>query len=377
MADKKTELVVRVDVKRSGAAIAATSVNTVGIIVNESPVSGKHENSGKYYTSAAEVEDIFGEDSEAAKCAARFFAQTPHPDSLYIACVTDKTLSDIKKVVESGEFSKVYHWYVVLEAPTAEVTNKKSVLDMLKELDALANTDFKLFHVGMNVDSDDVANRVKELYDGFMDGEKKIAGLTASGVSRVAIHGHDTTTYPKDHIGLSVTSQRCGTASGSVRGTFAHKELVGDSPDELSLTRFKNAMDCGLNVYTTIAETPDFVFGTTGGPKSFIDTVIKADWVKFRLQEEVLKLLKIANEGYGLDMSDDGIADVGTAVTTVFDRGTTLHVIMKDFTVTLPLYADLPTDDKKNRKLSGIKGTVTLMDSVHTVVPIEINADLN
>ena len=374
MADKKTELVVRVDVKRSGAAITATSVDVVGIIVKESPVSGEKENAGKYYTSAAEVAKIFGEDSEAAKCAARFFAQATHPDSLYIACVAAKSVSEIRKAVESGAFVSVYHWYVVLDAPTD--SDKKEVLALLKALDAVASSEYKVFHVGMNVDSDDAAERVKGLFDGFMDGETKVSGLTASGVSRVAVYGHDTTLYKDDHVGLSVTSQRCGTASGSVRGTFAHKELVGDSPDELSLTRFKAAMDCGLNVYTTLAGAPDFVFGTTGGPSSYIDTVIKADWLKFRIQEAVLQLLKNANQGYGLDMSDEGIADIGASVTLVFARAEKLHVIMKDYTITLPLYADLPAKDKKDRRLSGIKGRVVLMDSVHTVVPIEINADL-
>lgn len=374
MADKKTELVVRVDVNRGGSAITATSVDVVGIIVKESPVSGERENAGKYYTSAAEVAKIFGEDSEAAKCAARFFAQATHPDSLYIACVAAKSVSEIRKAVESGAFVSVYHWYVVLDAPTD--SNKKEVLALLKELDAVASSEYKVFHVGMDVDSDDAAARVKELFDGFMDGETKVSGLTASGVSRVAVYGHDTTLYKDDHVGLSVTSQRCGTASGSVRGTFAHKELVGDSPDELSLTRFKAAMDCGLNVYTTLAGAPDFVFGTTGGPSSYIDTVIKADWLKFRIQEAVLQLLKNANQGYGLDMSDEGIADIGASVTLVFARADKLHVIMKDYTITLPLYADLPAKDKKDRRLSGIKGRVVLMDSVHTVVPIEINADL-
>lgn len=374
MADKKTELVVRVDVNRGGSAITATSVDVVGIIVKESPVSGEKENAGKYYTSAAEVAKIFGEDSEAAKCAARFFAQATHPDSLYIACVAAKSVSEIRKAVESGAFVSVYHWYVVLDAPTD--SDKKDVLALLKELDAVANSEYKVFHVGMNVDSDDAAESVKELFDGFMDGETKVSGLTASGVSRVAVYGHDTTLYKDDHVGLSVTSQRCGSASGSVRGTFAHKELVGDSPDELSLTRFKAAMDCGLNVYTTLAGAPDFVFGTTGGPSSYIDTVIKADWLKFRIQEAVLQLLKNANQGYGLDMGDEGIADIGASVTLVFARAEKLHVIMKDYTITLPLYADLPAKDKKDRRLSGIKGRVVLMDSVHTVVPIEINADL-
>lgn len=374
MADKKTELVVRVDVNRGGSAITATSVDVVGIIVKESPVSGEKENAGKYYTSAAEVAKIFGEDSEAAKCAARFFAQATHPDSLYIACVAAKSVSEIRKAVESGAFVSVYHWYVVLGAPTD--SDKKEVLALLKELDAVASSEYKVFHVGMDVDSDDAAERVKELFDGFMDGETKVSGLTASGVFRVAVYGHDTTLYKDDHVGLSVTSQRCGTASGSVRGTFAHKELVGDSPDELSLTRFKAAMDCGLNVYTTLAGAPDFVFGTTGGPSSYIDTVIKADWLKFRIQEAVLQLLKNANQGYGLDMSDEGIADIGASVTLVFARAEKLHVIMKDYTITLPLYADLPAKDKKDRRLSGIKGRAVLMDSVHTVVPIEINVDL-
>jgi hypothetical protein len=48
---------------------------------------------------------------------------------------------------------------------------------------------------------------------------------------------------------------------------------------------------------------------------------------------------------------------------------------MDGYTVTLPLFADLPAADKDKRKLSGIRGRVKLMDSVHTVLDIDITAE--
>ena len=135
------------------------------------------------------------------------------------------------------------------------------------------------------------------------------------------------------------------------------------------------AIETGYNVYTDIAKSSRLFLGTTCGPTDFIDTIVKADWIKFRVQEAVFKLLQTGNEGYGIDLDDNGISAIGAAVTDVLTTAFKNHYVMDGYTVTLPLFADLPAADKAKRKLSGIKGRVKLMDSVHTVLDIDITAE--
>ena len=145
----------------------------------------------------------------------------------------------------------------------------------------------------------------------------------------------------------------------------------------MTRAQLSKAIDTGYNVYTDIAGSSRIFLGTTCGPTDFIDTIIKSDWVKFRVQEAVFKLLQTGNEGYGIDMSDDGISAIGAEVSGVLTTAYKNHYIMDGYTVSLPAYADIPAADKSVRKLSGIRASMKLMDSVHTVLNIDITAESN
>lgn len=362
------ELIVDVNVVGAGAAIAATSVNTVGIIVDDEVLTGKSENTDKKYTSADEVKGIFGDESDAYDMAVRFFAQKRHPASMYIVTVVSKTKANIEAAIDASNLDDVYHWIVGLPAPTEK---DDDTLQLLKDFNAYAANNYKHFHVEFNVDSTEDETYVKQLFDGFTSDNVTYAGLTESRTTRVAVYAHNLTAATADHIGVSIASDRCG--ADPARGTWAHKELVGDSPDALNKTQFKKAIDTGYNVYTSIAKSPRIFLGTTCGPTDFIDTIVKSDWLKFRSAEAVYALLRDGNEGYGIDMSDDGIAAIGAEVTDVLTTAYKKHYIMDGFTVDLPLFADIPQTDKDHRRLSGIKVNAVLMDSVHTVISITIN----
>lgn len=372
MADKKMELIVKVNVSRTGAAVAATSVNTVGILVTDTVVTGKTEHSDFKYAGADEVKEIFGEESEAYAMALRFFAQDTHPSAIYVKRATSKSSSDLVAAMGSAKLVDVFHWCVALTTPTDDTT-KIAMLSTLKALNTFASTDYKMIHVEFDVNSTEDEDILVDLYQGFESSDVDYSGLTASATRRVAIYAHDKTTYASDHIGVSVTSDRCGV--DPARGTWAHKELTGDSPDALTKGQLQKAIDTGYNVYTDIAKSSRLFLGTTCGPTDFIDTIVKADWIKFRVQEAVFKLLQTGNEGYGIDLDDNGIAAIGAEVTDVFTTAFKNHYVMDGYTVKLPLFADLPAADKAKRKLSGIRGRVKLMDSVHTVLDIDITAE--
>ena len=372
MADKKMELIVKVNVGRTGAAVAATSVNTVGILVTDSVLTGKSEHNDYRYSGEDEVKEVFGDESEAYKMAKRFFAQDTHPSAIYVKKADSKSSADLIEAMGAAKLVDVFHWVVVLPTPSDDTT-KIAMLSTLKELNSFASTDFKMVHVEFDVGSSEDEDILVDLYQGFTSNTVTYSGLTASATRRVAIYAHDMTTYDEDHIGVSVASDRCGV--DPARGTWAHKELTGDSPDALTKGQLQKAIEAGYNVYTDIAKSSRLFLGTTCGPTDFIDTIVKADWIKFRVQEAVFKLLQTGNEGYGIDLDDNGIAAIGAEVTDVLTTAFKNHYVMDGYTVTLPLFADLPAADKAKRKLSGIRGRVKLMDSVHTVLDIDITAE--
>lgn len=372
MADKKMELIVKVNVSRTGAAVAATSVNTVGILVTDSVLTGKSEHNDYRYADEDEVKEVFGDESEAYMMAKRFFAQDTHPSAIYVKKADSKSSDDLIEAMGAAKLVDVFHWCVALPTPSDDTT-KIAMLGTLKELDSFASTDFKMVHVEFDVGSSEEEDILVDLFQGFTSNSVTYSGLTASAARRVAIYAHDMTTYDEDHIGVSVASDRCGV--DPARGTWAHKELTGDSPDALTKGQLQKAIEAGYNVYTDIANSSRLFLGTTCGPTDFIDTIVKADWIKFRVQEAVFKLLQTGNEGYGIDLDDNGIAAIGAEVTGVLTTAFKNHYVMDGYTVSLPLFADLPAADKAKRKLSGIRGRAKLMDSVHTVLDIDITAE--
>lgn len=482
MADKKMELIVKVNVSRTGAAVAATSVNTVGIVSFKAATGT--EPASKKYTSLDAVEAAFGVTSEAYKMANLFFSQQRHPDSVYIVVAAGNTAQNIISAVGAAKVVDVYHWVLALPIPTT-ADEKGETYDLVTALNTWASSNFKMFHIDFDVDSADDENALKDIFGGFKytptgeTDERAVAGFTKTATRRTAVYSHDqvavkrkvdvsvavgatpegskkvtvsignddfevsttsgstvssivtalvsaindastgsdtftasaasnglslaakvagvdandveisvastdsgvTATVSQDvpgeaaseYVGVSISADRCG--ADPARGTWCHKELVGVSPDELTPDQLKAAQDTGYNVYTSIANSSRLFMGTTCGPTDFIDTIVKADWIKFRVQEAVFKLLQTGNEGYGIDLDDNGIAAIGAEVTDVLTTAFKNHYVMDGYTVTLPLFADLPAADKAKRKLSGIRGRVKLMDSVHTVLDIDITAE--
>lgn len=371
MADKKMELIVNVNVTSAGSAVAATSVNTVGVIVTGSVVSGKSETAGKYYSDADQVKEIFGDSSLAYEYAKTFFAQQRHPDRLYIGIAASMAESAVEAVMDMPEFVDVYNWVLGLDTPEDD-SDKIATLAQVKALNTKAAADFKMVHVELDCGADAEFNAVKDLFDGFESSSTDYAGLSETQTTRVAIYCHDMGTYTEDHVAVAIVADRCG--ADPARGTWAHKSLVGVSPMALTKAQLQQAMDTGYNVYTSIAKSPRIFMGTTCSKSNFIDTIVKADLLKFRIQESVFTALQTGNEGYGIDYDDDGISSLGGSITNELNRAFNNHYIHDDFSLSLPLFADIPASDKAVRKISGIKGTVRLMDSIHTVVSIDITA---
>lgn len=154
-----------------------------------------------------------------------------------------------------------------------------------------------------------------------------------------------------------------GYAASRIPGsyTFKFKNLKGVTPDALSTTELETIRGKNMNSYIKKFEVlgigdAQLDNGMTASGE-FIDHIESMDWVQFRIQNEIAKLL-MTNEK--VPYSDAGIQMVVVAVTTALNDGFTNGVILEgadkspQFNVSYKSLKDIPELDRKKRKLTGV-----------------------
>lgn len=191
--------------------------------------------------------------------------------------------------------------------------------------------------------------------------------LNAAEKTRVAIYYHAIAT--ESYCAATVFS-RCGL--DPVRGTWAHKGLVGITPDALTDAQYLAAKAKGANMYVKISASDNrTLFGTfTDG--DYIDRIMKKDWVLNNVRAAILDSLKNSNDGYGIEQDDGGIATVAAAISTTLAYGAddNHRYVKTDYSVTTPKYSDLSTVEKTERVLPYVKFYFTPLGAFHTVNPV-------
>lgn len=359
MANKLNQI-VRVNTVKATSSVLTTSVNTVAIVV-----TGSAKAAGEYSDLDSVVDD-FAKTTAAYKMAQTFFSQKTHPDKLVIITSASASSADVIDAVESASAFDFFHVVLAYEFNGVDAAAKAAnAIAFVKALDVKANEVFKMFH--LEVDITNNATLLATIFSGE-------GGLTESGTERVSIWAHDTTTYEDEHLAVAIVAQRCGV--DPARGTWAHKKgLVGVTPDSLTASAVGAAKEKGYNIYTTIAGEARTFMGTTCGPTAFIDTIVKADWIKFNVEAEIYRLLGDANEGYGVTYDDTGIQAIGSVISKVLNiAADSLHqYIMEGYTVNVPTYASIAQAQKDKRNVPNIKGNYSVMNYVHTVLDVTLN----
>ncbi len=358
--DQKMNLIVKVNINDTTSNVVSTSIDTVALLCkSQSPTPPESEDElpaieesetesnlptvAKLFYNTESVIDVFGENSEAHLMAKAYFGQSNNNGAVMIVPVNEDA-STTQIIEDLDEALKTYDFYHVC-------VSKNFSTDAVGEaLQNWATNRFKMVHL---------------ISDNLTEAEALVTALESSSPDRVSVF------YSSDYLNVAIVSARCGL--DPARGTWAHKSLQGIEFSPLIKDEMDTATSAGVNVYTRIAGSSRLFFGTVAD-KSFIDSVLKKDWLKFRLEERIFALLAEANSGYGLNLSDDGILAIGAVISNVFTEAnrSDREYIMDNFSVSLPRYADLSADDKDRRNVNGIKAYCTLMDSVHTVLDVEV-----
>lgn len=273
--------------------------------------------------------------------------------------------------------------------PVAQGAENSALLTAVKE----AANNFTFYHIA--VATNDTAFAKGLLTDpatgwqAWLSDAKKVAeiqvadasGLKNHGCNRVFVVKHnETQDGQKDFICVEIAASRC--ASDSARGTFAHKKLKFAKPDSYTVDQYNEWIDAGINIYVKVSGEARLFMGTTGSNETFIDQIIKDDWIRFNTQSRIYQLLGEGNDGNGVNYDDAGIGAVAASLLNVLNvaADTDHQYVMADSaSVEYKPYSYLVAnyaEDVRKRNLPLIKGRYARMNSIHTVVQVELQVTL-
>ena len=144
--------------------------------------------------------------------------------------------------------------------------------------------------------------------------------------------------------------------------TWAFQTIAGAVVDVLTSTQKNAVLGKNGNTFTTTAGLNLTENGTVASGE-FMDVVRGIDFITARMQEFIFAL--IANQEK-IPFTDDGIASVENEMRAALQLGVGNAIITDDFTVTVPLAADVPAADKANRLLPDMKFNAKLAGAIHS-----------
>lgn len=293
----------------------------------------------RFYTDLTSVaDDGFTTSSKAYLAAQSYFSQTPCPPKIAIGRkdAADTNWADTINAIAEVDNS----WYAV--------ATDDHTADSIVEVSDTVNAMTKIY--GYSTDDADAKDPTKDT-DAFSLLSKKAAkrsfGLWSAGADA---------TFPEcGWMGGQLPQQ-----PGSI--TWAYKQINGSSVDTISSSAETALDQKNANYYTQIAGKNLTINGMVANGE-FIDIIRGIDWLKARLQEEQFSLLANTPK---IPFEDAGIAMIENACVAVLKEAQRLDVIA-DYTIEVPKVADTLTNDRANRKLTGIKITARMSGAIHEV----------
>ena len=365
--------IVKISIQDAISSVTTVDVNTVAIIgkvgaTTTTPTAFTPSTEPMKALNAKSVADAYGPDSEIYAMASAYFSQDSQPNE--VVCIPllnngafSTALAKAQAAAESFDF---YHIVAATDdaAVTAtEINGTGKWQEWLAEAHKVLH--LQVFNGGTQAAAITAANTFAEALD-------------AQGSNRCALYLHkeNGAESSKEFLPVAIVALRC--ASDSARGTFAHKKCRGVTFDSYSATDYAALQANGVNVYTKVAGEARLFMGTTQNKETFIDQVVKDDWIRFNVQSRIYQLLGEANDGNGVNYDDAGIAAVAAAVLnvlTVAQDTDHQYVMVDSATVDYKPYSYLAknyAEDVRKRNLPLISGRYARMNAIHTVVHVQL-----
>ena len=385
--------IVKISIQDAISSVTTVDVNTValvGLATAQSPVAAE-------ISSVAGAETAYGADSELAAMVRSFFAQDSQPSRVVCIPAADtaaNTLAAVKSAANNFDF---YH--VVLSTWDGAVTatiltgsngwqewlaDAKKVLHVqVKDPTSLKNHGGKRIAVYKHDEIQKITQTVTTGSSTTVTELDNLPGGWTAGQLTKTTEGTGTTTtvdVSVEFLPVAIVALRC--AADSARGTFAHKKCKGVTPDSYTTEQYNAWIDGGINVYVKVSGEARLFMGTTADKETFVDQVIKDDWIRFNVQSRIYQLLGEANDGHGVNYDDAGIASVAASVMNVLTvaQDTDHQYVMADSaSVDYKPYSYLVqnyAEDVRKRNLPLITGRYARMNAIHTAQQVTLYVTL-
>lgn len=348
--------IIQISMAQAATTPASAAFNIAAALVGgEKPVAYGTRVSKRYYDAPTVATD-WGESSSAYSIVRDQLGQDTRPAYVVVVCYgvgseeTPITAATISATLEKANAEDGSFYHIL---PDFDTTN------LLAAIGDFCNANHRISHG----DTDNV-----KCLD-HIDKSDPASVLALAGHKRISLWFHDDPATRNDCLSAGICGKRCGR--DPAKGTWAHKELTGITADALTPSEFAGAKEKNVNMYTRVAGVARTFFGTCVSG-NFIDSVIKEDWIRARIQERIFALLGSGGDGDGVPYDDDGIQAVSAVVTNVLAEAAspTRMYILDDFTVSAPKFSDIPEADRSDRNLPLIAFQFSIRESIHTVVPV-------
>lgn len=344
--------IVNISIKDTIGGVATTDVNAMAIVGK----AGADKSSAKagVYADLEAIGEDFGTDSQLYGMAQNFYSQDSVPDGLVV--IPCAGFSGLKEAISGAAQDGLEFYHVATFQDEATASG-------LLDIQAWLADNHKVLHVQVE------------------DASSLMEGLNGKGVDRIAVYQHaEKADGVPEHLAVALVATRC--AADSARGTFAHKKVKGMTADGYTPTEYAAAISAGINIYAKVAGENRVFMGTCAdGPETFIDNVVKDDWIRFNVQSRIFSLLGEANDGAGITYDDSGIQSVAAAIGNVLTQAASSdrQYVMDGFEVSCKSYDWLKEnrkDDVRKRNLPLVSGRYSRMNSIHTASTVNLNVTL-
>ena len=381
--------IVKISIQDAISSVTTVDVNTValvGLATTSTPVAGE-------IASVADAVTAYGENSELTAMVKAFFAQDSQPSRVVCIPAGNTAAATLAAVQAAAQEFSFYH--VVLATWDGAVTTtiltgsngwQEWLADVKKVLHVQVKDPTSLKNHGGNRIAVYKHDEIKEITQTVTSGTtttvthpSSLPGGWTDGNLRTSTTESGTTTTVEvsvEFLPVAIVALRC--ASDSARGTFAHKKCKGVTADSYTVGQYNAWIDGGINIYVKVSGEARLFMGTTADAESFIDQVVKDDWIRFNTQSRIYRLLGEGNDGNGINYDDAGIAAVAASVMNVLTvaQDTDHQYVMADSaTVDYKPYSYLVAnyaEDVRKRNLPLISGRYARMNAIHTVVQVSL-----
>ena len=371
MSKKNYDLIATVDIDIKSPIVDDTSFDNL-LIVGPSPSTPPVTAPPDFgaYRSLDEVTDAgwsLSAHDPVAEAAQVAFAQTPRPNTIYIApvkttdTVTQGTGNDATTVVTPMKAIEraidSVKWYVLCTAGI-DATWYPTIAAYIEAFDKLfVYTETGFFTNSNTAAVGDIYNRTIGVF-GMENGTQTVAQLETAG--------H----YGNEYINVAFTSRWLNYEPGSE--TTAFKTLTSIYPAELTSTQIQNIVDADLNYFVKVGNKNITMNGKTRSGE-WADVIRFRDWLKNDMQVRVVNLFIVNTK---IPYTDEGIAVIHNAMIASLKRGQVKGGICRDefdedgnripgFATSVPLASSLTASERASRRLTGLKFSARIAGAIH------------